>query len=233
MNEQERAALSGEPESFVTHPPAEMPPERVPPPGDPIAANVPAEDDFPRPKQAYGSSSPVTYGDQDEISANIEILARVALEQDDPVSALEEGATALAEMLALRDREREGTRQLTQARDADLRDAYAHARLHRVGELVDMGYSLDQAIPIANTDEREIRMRAAQAGLDGAEIIYRYAILHGYQPQTASQSRMRGTAGRIDRLTLQRRTQLEALATMGDEEFAAATRGARWQELLG
>lgn len=179
-----------------------------------------------------------------EIAASVSVLAQVALQQEDPVAALEEGMEALAEALAERDlavQEQELAEQaaleLKEVRQADFRGAYRHARLHRVGELVDLGYSLDHAVAITDANEADIRARASAAGGSLEEVIYRYALMHGYRPQgrePRARSRPDG-AGDPHHARQGRRVSQpspwEQLATMNDEEFAKATDGERWHRL--
>jgi hypothetical protein len=181
-----------------------------------------------------------------EIAASVELLAQVALQQDDPVAALEEGAEVLAQMLAERDlaaQERhwaeEAARDRQEVLQVEFQQAYRHARLHRVGELVDLGYSLDQAVVVTNANEADIRQRALAAGRDPAEVILRYAVLHGYRPQRsapparpeAGRRSAMATGGARD-LAERRPTTLESLAAMSDSDFAKATSGDKWQRLL-
>lgn len=190
-----------------------------------MSAPVDTADEIPA-AQISTERRPLRSPDGLDLAASAEALARVALAQDDPVAALDEGMDALAEVLADRDlarRQDETARRLEAGRDADFHQAYRHARWHRVGELIDLGYNLDQAVAIADANEAEIRARAAATGGAADEIIYRYAVMHGYRPQ---------------RPPVPPRTQptpqpsaLERLAAMSDEEFAQATRGERWQRL--
>ncbi len=207
--------------------------------GQGLTALAPQDDALsPRPDAAGGVDQ--------EIAAAVGVLTQIALQLEDPVSALDEGAEALAEMLAARDAEIERRHQAAagaarvNARRAEFEGAYRHARLHRVGELVDLGYQLDQAVAITNANEADIRSRALAAGRDPSGVIYRYALLHGYKPRSArghdchpasretSVTAKPRSAGGADR----RIPELEALAAMSDEEFGRATRGDRWQRLL-
>lgn len=197
-----------------------------------------------QPREAAGR--PEQGGYQAEIAAGAGLLVEVALRLDDPVAALEEGVEALAEALAQRDlavqeqhRLERAVENQREARQAEFQQAYRHARLHRVGELVDLGYSLDQAVAITTANEAEIRQRAASAGRDPAEIIYRYALMHGYQPRRTNPSSQAGEiardVGSEPRMGVPPRNSpsvLAGLAIMSDTDFAEATRGDRWQRLL-
>ncbi|HNB26066.1 MAG TPA: hypothetical protein PLR41_03845 [Alphaproteobacteria bacterium] len=182
-----------------------------------------------------------------EIAAAVDVLTQIALQLDDPVSALEEGAEALAEALAARDAgiERQDHAAAADAAQANMRrvefeDAYRHARMHRVGELVDLGYQLDQAVAITNANEADIRKRALAAGRDPAGVIYHYALLHGYLPRSARgwdshparEETGPATKARSPDSPGRRFSELEALAAMSDEEFGRVTKGDRWQRLL-
>lgn len=175
-----------------------------------------------------------------ELASAVNALAQVALQMDDPVQALEDGVEALAEALVERQiaaQQREDQqRSLEQQREtnlAELQDAYRHARLHRVGELVDVGYSLDQAIAITNANAAEIHQRSQAAGRDPNAVIYEYAVRHGYQPRSM---REKVSSPQERRRTLpaptRSQTVLEKLAGLSDEAFAQATQGDRWERLL-
>lgn len=180
-----------------------------------------------------------------EIAASVDILAEVALQQSDPVAALEEGLEALAEALAERDIQMQqrqlagaAARERVEAQRENFTQAYRHARLHRVGELVDLGYSLDHAVAITNANEAEIRARAAAAGSDPDDVIYRYAMMHGYQPPARQPAPSRHLSAR-DRHDGDGATgpaesaPLARLAALGDEAFAEATAGSRWLRIHG
>jgi hypothetical protein len=170
-------------------------------------------------------------GPGDEIAGAIETLVRVALEMDDPVAALEEGAESLAEALTARDVAEEERRQAAGERWADQQSAYQHARFHRVSELVDVGYSLDQAVAITNANEMEIRARAAAEGADPMDAIYRYAVLNGYQGRSAPSQRRSAPVGYGGK-SGDPISELADLAELNDEAFAEATRGDRWRMLM-
>ena len=167
-------------------------------------------------------------GPDEEVAGAIETLVRIALEMDDPVAALEEGAESLAEALAARDVAEQEWQQAAEEHWVDQQAAYRHARFHRVNELIDAGYGLDQAVAITNANEMEIRARAAEAGSDPMDAIYRYAVLNGYQGglmQPAGVSEPGVGSDEADR-------RLTALVGLSDEAFAEATKGDRWQRLL-
>lgn len=184
----------------------------------------------------------IAFADQSELDSAVGKLAQIALQMDDPVQALEEGAEALAEALVAREMAERQQQQLDQALHrqheaqlAEFQQAYRHARLHRVSELVDVGYGLDQAVALTNANEAEIRQRAVMAGRDPNAVIYEYAVRHGYRPRPARDDgrfkrdrhpSARSAAG-------QPVTVLERLAALNDEEFAQATQGDRWERLLG
>ena len=175
-------------------------------------------------------------GPDAEMAGAIETLVRVALEMDDPVAALEEGMESLAEALAARDLAERERQQAAEELWVDHQAAYRHARFHRVNELMDAGYGLDQAVAITNANEAEIRARAAEAGSDPMEAIHRYAVLNGYQghrstppmagPQSQPTADVQGAAGDDPS------HHLAALARLNDEAFAEATKGDRWQKIL-
>lgn len=179
--------------------------------------------------------APDNAGPDAEIAGAIETLVRVALEMDDPVAALDEGMESLAEALAARDLAEHERQRAAEELWVDQQAAYRHARLHRVGELIDAGYGLDQAVAVTNANEAEIRVRAAEAGSDPREAIYRYAVLNGYQghrsmpPIAVPQSR---TAEEPGAASDDPSHHLAALARLSDEAFAEATKGDRWQKLL-
>jgi hypothetical protein len=172
-----------------------------------------------------------------EIESAIGALVSVALAMDDPVAALEEGTESLAEALAARDLERSDKLRAAHQQQLDLQSAYQYARFHRVGELIDLGYGLDQAIAITKANAADIQARAVAAGRDPMEPIYRYALLNGYQgirlPEQATIARGDGPSATP---TGERRgrapTVMESLAGLDDEAFAEATRGDRWERLL-
>jgi hypothetical protein len=171
------------------------------------------------------------------LESAIGTLVSVALEMDDPVTALEEGAESLAEALAARDVAAQESLRAARERQIDEQAAYQHARFHRVNELIDVGYSLDQAVAITNADEADIRARAAAVGRNPMEPIYRYAVLNGYpgvrsaQPaptahheRPLSAARLHGAGGSSP--------TMETLAQLSDDDFAEATKGDRWQTLM-
>lgn len=173
-------------------------------------------------------------GSDGEMAGAIETLVRVALEMDDPVTALDEGMESLADALAARDVAEQEWKQAAEELWTDQQAAYQHARFHRVSELIDAGYGLDQAVAITNANEADIRARAADAGRDPMEAIYRYAVLNGYQgyrpvQPMASLSRPAVEPGRAGNDPAQ---NLAALADLNDEAFAEATKGDRWEKLL-
>jgi len=174
-------------------------------------------------------------GPDEEVAGAIETLVRIALEMDDPVAALEEGAESLAEALAARDVAEQEWQQAAEEHWVDQQAAYRHARFHRVNELIDAGYGLDQAVAITNANEMEIRARAAEAGSDPMDAIYRYAVLNGYQGglmQPAGVSEPRSTAKEPGVGSDEADRRLTALVGLSDEAFAEATKGDRWQRLL-
>lgn len=171
------------------------------------------------------------------VAAAVETLAHFALETDDPVAALDQGADALAEALAARDVAMQERVNASHERRIDEQAAYRHARLHRVTELIDLGYSLDQGVAIANANEAEIRGRALAAGRDPMERIYKYALLNGHRGARPGLAPLSARGGQAIRSATSRRdgepSVLEALAAMSDDAFAETTKGDRWRELLG
>lgn len=169
-----------------------------------------------------------------QVEGAIETLVGVALQADDPVTALEEGADSLAEALAARDVAADEAFQRARERHVDEQAAYRHARFHRVSELIDLGYSLDQALGITNANEAEIRAKAVAAGRDPMQPIYEYAVRNGYRPAPPERVvKVRSSQGRHG-TSMRGRDQsvAEALAQMSDEAFAEATEGDRWQRLM-
>lgn len=172
----------------------------------------------------------------EEIGRAIETLVSVALEADDPVSALEEGADSLAQALAARDDAAEQWHQAAQEQEIELEGAYRHARLHRVTELMDVGYSLDLAVAITNANEADVRARAIAAGRNPMEPIYEYAVLNGYRG--VEPDRSTGEAhGRPSRPSPVKDADrsvsaVQALARLSDQAFAEATKGDRWEALM-
>ncbi len=196
--------------------------------GEPVGPEIHDRQGLPR------AAAPLT--SEPELASAVNMLAQVALQMEDPVQALEDGVDALAEALLARHSaaQREGEeRQLQQRQQeaglADMRNAYRHARMHRVGELVDVGYSLDQAIAITDANEAEIRERSQSAGRNPNAVIYEYAIRHGYRPRPASPEN-KGPAARAAKPPAV--NALERLASLPDDAFAEATRGDRWERLL-
>jgi len=170
-----------------------------------------------------------------EIAGAIEALVRVALEMDDPVAALEEGAESLAEALTARDLAQQEGQRAAEEQRVDRQAAYQHARFHRVSELVDVGYSLDQAVAITNTNEAEIRARAAAVGSDPMEAIYRYALVNGYQgrrPAPTEISQNEHGLTEHDGKSGDPVQKLADLVQLSDEAFAEATRDDRWLILM-
>lgn len=172
---------------------------------------------------------------RDEMEGAIETLVNVALDMDDPVRGLEEGAESLAETLAARDIAARSHLLAAHERERDERAAYRHARFHRVAELIDAGYSLDQAIAVTNANETEVRARAMATGRDPMEPIYQYAVLNGYRSSRPAPST--SIAGSQPSLAAAKQAEInahavEALARLSDEAFAEATKGDRWQKLM-
>jgi hypothetical protein len=141
----------------------------------------------------------------------------------------------------------------------DFLDAYQHARQARLGELVALGYTPQEALGITFDNELEVIRNAYANGRNPAEIIYSYAAQHGYRGVRAVGPAHDRGGGSMDRgpvpseaekIAIAARGQaaskslsaaaggstgtltLEALAGMSDEEFAEATKGDRWHKLL-
>lgn len=141
----------------------------------------------------------------------------------------------------------------------DFLAAYQHARQARVSELCALGYAPHEALEITFDNELEVIRNAYAHGRNPAQVIYDYAQRHGYRggrsqgiPNSAPvSSASRGAMTEAEKVALAARGQaaskslstagggstgtltLEALASMSDEEFAEATKGDRWQKLLG
>jgi hypothetical protein len=170
-----------------------------------------------------------------DIAGAISTLANVALDMDDPVRGLEEGVENLAEALVARDIAVGDHRLAAHEREVDERVAYRHARFHRVAELIDTGYSLDQAVAIANANEAEVRARAMAIGRNPLEPIYQYAVRNGYcSSRPASPISMTGSQTLVAaaKHTGVNPHAVEALARLSDEAFVEATKGDRWQKLM-
>lgn len=163
-------------------------------------------------------------------------LITLAQEADDPVAALEDGIDSLADALVAENHATQAHAQAERERHVEQESAYRYARLHRIGELTELGYGLDQAVAIADSDEAEVWGRAAAAGRDPLELIYSYAVLNGYQaePPAAPRPAGRGTAADNEgrRHMDGAPSSLAALARLSDEAFAEATAGERWERLM-
>jgi hypothetical protein len=176
---------------------------------------------------------PIVPGQRGEIDSAIEALVGTALQMDDPVKGLEEGAESLAEALAERDTAAREHLRAAHERQIDEQAAYRHARFHRVTELLDVGYSLDQAVAIANANETEIRVRAAVSGRNPMEPIYQYAVLNGYRPAPPKRSSRPEASHLASRDSASNASPtLEALAGLDEAAFTDVTRGDRWQALM-
>ena len=172
-------------------------------------------------------------GSEEEMAGAIETLVRVALEMDDPVAALEEGADSLAEALAERDAMIQARLAAAREQHIDEQAAYRHARLHRVSELIDVGYGVDAAISITNANEAEVRARSLAMGRNPMEAIYQYAVRNGYRgrrPYLDEPSAGRQHSPAPPRA--ERQSPMAALAQLSEEAFAEATKGDRWQRLM-
>lgn len=173
----------------------------------------------------------------EEIEIAIATLVNVALDADDPVAALEEGAESLADALAARDAAVGQSLQAALEQEVEFAGAYRHARLHRVTELMDLGYSLDQAVAITNANEAEIHARALAAGRSPMEVIHQYAVLNGYRgvrpagPASATRNATLATMRREEEGEGPL-SEMQALVALSDDAFAEATRGERWQKLM-
>jgi hypothetical protein len=172
-----------------------------------------------------------------QIETAIVTLVNLALEADDPVAALDEGAESLADALVARDAAAEQSLQAALEQEIEFEGAYRHARLHRVTELIDVGYSLDQAVAITNANEVEIRARALASGRNPMELIHQYAVLNGYQgvrPSGPASAPRRVPPGVMTRGEQgdSRLSAMQALVALSDDAFAEATQGERWQKLM-
>lgn len=203
---------------------------------DPVAAldkAVQAVADELSPYAGAGEALAATRIAGKEVEGAIEALVSMALRADDPVSALEEGVDSLTEALAARKVATDEALRAARDRLVDEQAAYRHARFHRVSELIDLGYSLDQAVAITNGNEAEIAARAAATGRHPMEPIYEYAVRNGYRPFQPIVTKDRSSQGGPAASTRERSPSvLAALAQMSDEAFAEATKGDRWQRLL-
>lgn len=141
----------------------------------------------------------------------------------------------------------------------DFLAAYRHARQTRISELRALGYTPHEALEITSDNELEVIRNAYANDRNPALVIYDYALRHGYRGGALGSvthgapgiSRSSGVPSEAEKVALAARGQagskslsaagggstgtlsLEALASMSDEEFAEATRGDRWQKLLG
>lgn len=166
------------------------------------------------------------------------------------------GAVAQAES-AFRTDVMRSVREVMQERP-DFLAAYQHARQARVSELSALGFAPREALQITFENELEIIQNAYANGRNPADVIYDYARRHGYggagpspsphvnasRPKSHAMTEAekvalaaRGQAGSKSLSTVGGGSTgaltLEALAGMSDEEFAEATKGDRWQRLLG
>ena len=175
-------------------------------------------------------------GPDEEMAGAIETLVRVALDMDDPVAALEEGAESLAEALAERDVAAQAHLEAAREQRIDEQAAYRHARFHRVSELIDLGYGVDDAISITNENEVEIRARALAMGQNPMEPIYEYAVRNGFRGTHLFRAGSLADRGRSTAPMREdhgdRSSSVAALAQLSDEAFAEATNGDRWQKLM-
>jgi hypothetical protein len=175
-------------------------------------------------------------GPDEEIAGAIETLVRVALEMDDPVAALEEGTETLAEALTERDAAAQARFEAARKQHIDQQAAYRHARFHRVSELIDIGYGVDDAIGITNANEADIRARALAMGRDPMDPIYEYAVRNGYRGLHLSGKRLPNDQEHLPGPRMEdgvnRSNSLAMLVQLNDEAFAEATKGDRWQRLM-
>lgn len=140
----------------------------------------------------------------------------------------------------------------------DFQAAYAHARASRIGELMDLGYAREEALGITFDNEREVIASALASGSNPAQVIYEYALRRGYRSGPEAEAPGRGPSpaaapaglSEAEKVALAARGQagakslssaggappsnlsIEALASLGDEEFAEATKGEKWRKLL-
>ena len=138
---------------------------------------------------------------------------------------------SLAEALVARDTAAQDHARVVRQQAADEQAAYRHARFHRVSELIDLGYGLDQAVAIANANEAEVRARAAATGRNPIEPIYQYAVLNGYRPLRSDRPSPHG-GGPAPQRAGGEGSILKALSDLGEAAFAEATKGDRWEALM-
>lgn len=128
----------------------------------------------------------------------------------------------------------------------DYQEAVDYLRNQRVAEIVADGGDEAQADAIARRELMQLALTRAHAGQNPAEVAYKFAKARGYTPKAAQPQQL----APAERLQNQQRVgaasrsignggpannklSLETLATMTDEEFAAATSGNNWQKVMG
>lgn len=127
------------------------------------------------------------------------------------------------------------------AENPDYEEAIVFARDRRVAELQALGVDDDQARTQAARELYEAAFTFAQQGKNPAEIVYRVAQAKGYatKPQVTEadkfQAQKSGAAARGLGSGGQAKSNLTAaqLLAMSDDEFAEATKGGKWEKLVG
>lgn len=128
----------------------------------------------------------------------------------------------------------------------DYQEAVDYLRNQRVAEIVADGGDEAQAAEMAKRELMHFALARANAGQNPAEVAYKLAKARGYatkaapaqqlapaeklqnQQRVGAASRSIGNGGPANN-----KLSLESLATMTDEEFAAATSGGNWQKVMG
>lgn len=126
-------------------------------------------------------------------------------------------------------------------RQPDYQQAYSHLAADRDAELTALGYADPAArLAIMQQEEATIVARALWDGANAAERLYSAARRRGYKPGSGAQEKLRlvergQAAGRSLGAApggATRAVSPEALANLGDAEFAEATKGEKWRRLF-
>lgn len=119
----------------------------------------------------------------------------------------------------------------------DFGEAYNYAQSKRVEVYKVLGYTDQEVAGMVNQDERAFVYKAMQDGVNPAERIYALAKSQGYsaEAQPAGESSIetieRGQAQKSlgSNGGAPKRTTLESLASMSDDDFAEATKDGKWK----
>lgn len=130
------------------------------------------------------------------------------------------------------------------AQKPDYYDAIAFFKESRARELEAFGLDIEVARQQAGREMTEGALMHAANGRNPAEMTYRFAMARGYTPKQVA------NATNADKMALQQKgvaaaktlgsggaatgkISVEALVNMSDEEFAEATKGGKWAQLMG